>query len=215
MMYNIMMYNYIDKFKRFSMKTIGITGPSGSGKTLLSEYFSSLGYPIIDADALYHSMLTPPSDCLDAIRDAFGSSVFTATGELDRAALASLVFNNAEKLALLNRTVLDKVLCRIRKILKKFENDGLTLAFVDAPTLIESGFHKECDKVISVISSPDTRIKRIMERDDISQDKALERVRAQKNDEFYIDNSSLVLTNDGTPEDFLAKVQTLINTLGL
>ncbi len=215
MMYNTIMYNYIDNLKGLRMKTIGITGPSGSGKTLLSEYFSSLGYPVIDADALYHSMLTPPSDCLDAIRDAFGNSVFTASGELDRAALASLVFGDAEKLELLNRTVLDKVLCRIRETLAAFQKDGHTLAFVDAPTLIESGFHTECDKVISVISSPDIRIQRIMERDGISQDKALKRVRAQKNDAFYINHSSVVLNNDGTYEEFLKKVQTLLNTLGL
>ncbi len=194
------------------MKIIGITGPSGSGKTLLSEYFSSLGYPVIDADALYHSMLVPPSDCLDAIRRAFGNSIFCESGELDRVALAEIVFNNSEKLALLNRTVLELVLRRIRTALAQLAKDGHSVAVVDAPTLIESGFHKECDTVISVISSPALRVKRICERDGITQDKAWERVRAQKSDGFYEEHSSAVLTNDGTLEEFKEKAKELINS---
>ncbi len=215
MMYNIMMYNYIDKIKGAYMKIIGITGPSGSGKTLLSEYFSSLGYPVIDADELYHSMLLPPSECLNAIRAAFGDEVFFSSGELDRQALAALVFADAERLALLNRTVLDMVLCRIRELLTELEGDGHTAAAVDAPTLIESGFDKECDEVISVISLPDIRVKRICVRDGITEEKALERVRAQKSDEFYVSHSSAVLTNNGSEKEFKKKIIELVKALGL
>ncbi len=197
------------------MKIIGITGPSGSGKTLLGECFTSLGYKVIDADELYHSMLIPPSECLGAIRRAFGDGVFLASGELNRAALASLVFGDAEKLELLNRTVLDMVLCRIRELLTDFEKDGHALAVIDAPTLIESGFDKECDTVISVISSPERRVKRICERDGIPLDKAYERVKAQKEDSFYIENSDTVITNDGTEQEFKAKITELISTLEL
>ncbi len=195
------------------MKIIGITGPSGSGKTLLSEYFSSLGHPVIDADALYHSMLIPPSECLDAIRAAFGDSLFTDSGALDRASLASLVFTDSEKLALLNRTVLNLVLRRIRELLTDLEKGGHVLAVVDAPTLIESGFDKECDMVMSVISAPELRVKRICERDKISEEKAWERIRAQKSDEFYREHSSAVLTNNGTAEEFRERANKLICSL--
>ena len=73
------------------MKIIGVTGPTGSGKTVLTEYFASLGIPTINADELYHSLLIPPSPCLDAISSAFGKDMLSEDGSLDRKALSALV----------------------------------------------------------------------------------------------------------------------------
>ena len=88
------------------MKIIGVTGPSGSGKTVLTKYFDSIGIPTVDADRVYHSLLIPPSTCLNAIREKFGNAVFLSNGNLDRVALGAIVFNDPEKLKLLNSTVL-------------------------------------------------------------------------------------------------------------
>jgi len=197
------------------MRIIGVTGPSGSGKTLLGEYFSGLGIKVIDADALYHSMLVPPSECLDAIRERFGNGVFSSDGSLDRAALSAVVFNDADKLELLNRTVLGIVISEIRRLIAQLEASGETVVIVDAPTLIESGFDRECDDVISVLSSRETRILRISARDGITRERAEERVRAQKDDSFYIEASDYVLENDGTEEQFLCRIRELGDKLGL
>ena len=197
------------------MRIIGVTGPSGSGKTLLGEYFSGLGIKVIDADALYHSMLVPPSECLDAIRRQFGDGVFCPDGSLDRAALSAVVFSDADKLCLLNETVLGIVISEIRRLIAQLGAQGETAVIVDAPTLIESGFDRECDEVISVISSRQTRIDRISARDAITRERAEERVRAQKDDAFYADASDYVLTNDGTEEQFLCRVRELGDKLGL
>lgn len=197
------------------MKVIGVTGPSGSGKTLLTEYFEKHGIPIIDADALYHSMLIPPSPCLNAIHKNFGDSVILPDGTLDRAALGAFVFNDPEKLKLLNSTVLDMVLERIREIIGEFETQGASAVIVDAPTLIESGFHRECDTVISVIAPVEDRITRICERDGITKEKARERVFAQKNDEFYKTHSHHTVYNNGTVDDFLESICAIETLLGL
>ena len=189
------------------MKIIGVTGPTGSGKTLLTEYFASLDITTINADELYHSMLIPPSACLDAIREKFGDSVFSESGELSREKLGKIVFNDKEKLDLLNATVLGIVLDEIRRqiaILKRTGNDFL---IIDAPTLIESGFHRECDTVISVIAPKNERIRRISLRDRISVERATEHVRAQKEDSFYTENSHEVIYNDSTESDFILKIK--------
>ncbi len=197
------------------MRIIGITGPSGSGKTLLTEEISKLGIPTVNADELYHSMLIPPSECLDAIRLNFGDGVFNVGGELDRTALAKIVFSDAEKLSLLNSTVLDMVIGKIRKMIKAFENSGEDTVAVDAPTLIESGFNKECDTVISVLCPAEKRIARISERDGISREQAEARIKAQKDDGFYITKSDYTVRNDGTEEQYAEKIKELIKALEL
>ena len=196
------------------MKIIGVTGPSGSGKTAFTRYFYSIGIPTVDADKVYHSLLIPPSRCLDAIREKFGDGVFLPDGRLDRTALGAIVFNDDEKLNILNATVLGIVLDKIREFITDIEKDNFPAVIIDAPTLIESGFNKECDIVISVIAPKGDRIMRISERDGISEEKATERVNAQMNDEFYISNSDLVLLNDASEDDFLIKTKKFASDLG-
>ena len=179
------------------MKILGITGPTGAGKSLLCKHLTDLGVPCIDADEVYHSLLIPPSACLDEIRASFGSNVFDHQGTLDRDALGKIVFNDPEKLSTLNCAVLGHVLNEIRFIVSQYESKGFGMVAVDAPTLIESGFHKECSTVISVIASKEHRLDRITHRDHITNEKAALRVKAQKPDEFYISHSDLVITNDG------------------
>ena len=188
------------------MHVYGITGPSGSGKSILSKYMEKIGVAHIDADRVYHELLVPTSEVLDALRKAFGDKIFNSSGLLDRAVLSAIVFNDKEKLALLNKTVLDFVLKEIRRRITALEKSGVPYVAVDAPTLIESGFHKECDTVISVLSPKEDRIERIMERDGLSREKAIERTNAQKPDEFYEEHSDIILVNDGDIDAFFSLI---------
>ena len=197
------------------MRIIGITGPTGSGKTCLTERIRALGIPTVNADELYHSMLVPPSECLDAIRAQFGDGVFRADGSLDRETLSALVFSDGQKLELLNKTVLNIVIEKIRSIISELEARGECAIAIDAPTLIESGFHRECDTVISVISPSKARAERISARDGITPQRAAERIKAQRQDSFYTDNSDITVFNDGTAEEFEAKIDALIAELAL
>ena len=195
------------------MKIIGITGPSGSGKSLLCQSLEQKQVFCIDADKVYHSLLVPPSECLLAIRDAFGDGVIASDGSLDRAALGAVVFGDEKKLELLNETVLERVIGRIRDMIADLQNDGAKVVAVDAPTLVESGFDKECDIVISVIASADERRKRIIERDSISPERADARIKAQKSDEFYISHSDYVIENNGSAEQFKKAIEALLCAL--
>ena len=134
------------------MRIIGITGPSGSGKSHLCEYIARLGVPVIDADEVYHSLLVPPSRCLDELRRVLGDGVFAPDGSLDRPALSSIVFSDKAKLELLNSTVLGIVIDEIRGMIEELKKSGESCVALDAPTLIESGFHKECHTVTSVLA---------------------------------------------------------------
>ena len=195
------------------MKIIGITGPSGAGKSYLSEFLRKKNIPVLDADEIYHSLLVPPSDCLDAIREAFGDGVIREDGSLDRRALSTLVFGSEEKLELLNSTVLGFVLDRVREIFKDCERDGVSVAGVDAPTLIESGFYTECDTVISVLANRDTRVARIILRDGITEESARARVDAQRADSFYTERSDIVVENNDSEAVFDEKCEKIYSIL--
>ena len=195
------------------LRTVGITGPSGSGKSLLCEYIKNVGVPCIDADALYHSMLTPHAPVLQAISDAFGADVLNSDGTLNRPALGACVFGDNEKLERLNATVLPFVIEEIKKRIGELEAQGHSLVAVDAPTLIESGFYRECDMVVSVIAPSEIRIKRIAERDGISTEKAALRVSAQHSDDFYTDASDITLINDADQADFARRALELATEL--
>lgn len=197
------------------MKIIGITGPTGAGKSLLCKYLSAHSIPVIDADEVYHALLVPPSACLDALRKTFGDAILSEDGTLNRPALAEIVFNDEDKLTLLNETVLGFVLDKVRRMIRRLEKSGENVVAVDAPTLIESGFDRECTKVISVLSPSDMRTERIMLRDGISAERARSRVKAQKDDGFYKFNSDLILVNNSDLKDFEKKIESLCKELGL
>ena len=192
------------------MRIIGITGPSGAGKSVISALLDKYSIPTIDADAVYHSLLIPPSPCLDALKNAFGDRIFNSDGSLDRTALGAIVFSDEQKLSLLNSTVLSFVLDRIRLMISELSAQGHAAVAVDAPTLIESGFDRECDEVISVLASSNVRLERIMARDSISKEKAMLRINAQKDDSFYILHSDSVLYNDGCMEQIANELHKLL-----
>ena len=85
---------------------------------------------------------------------------------------------------------------------------------MDAPLLYESGFDRECDRVLAVLAAPDTRLCRIMARDDISLNAALARLRAQKPDDFYA-RADGILYNAGTPAELEAPLHGLLTDWGV
>lgn len=192
------------------MKILGLTGPSGSGKTLFSRFLGSRGYPCINADELYHSMLVPPSALLDSIRAEFGDSFFDENGELDRKALGRLVFSSKESLERLNATVLPAVIEKIRSIAKYYEQNGAKILIIDAPTLFEAGYDKSCDMTVSILAPASLRVERISERDEISTSDALLRTQAQKDDSFYYERSDRVIVNDADEEALKSQAEALI-----
>ena len=198
-----------------SIKIIGVTGPSGAGKSLFCSMLERYSLDTINADEEYHALLMPPSKCLDAIRKAFGDHVFRGDGSLDRPALSSVVFSSPEKLELLNKTVLGFVIDRMLDMIGELEKSGKKFVFVDAPTLIESGFNKKCHIVISILSEKDVRIARIAARDRISEEKAQERVAAQHSDDFYTSHSDFVLENNTDAESFIKEADKLLKDLGV
>ena len=190
------------------MKLIGLCGGSGSGKGRACSYFAELGIPSIDTDAVYHELTSRPSPCIDALAEAFGSSILKEDGSLNRIKLANLVFadGNDNKRKLLGKITHKFILERTDEIASSFFNNGACAVIVDAPLLFESGYNKKCDIVICVIADKDKRISRIVSRDGITKERAIARISKQADDDFLVRNSDFTIENNGDESELRARV---------
>ena len=198
---------------------IGLTGPSGAGKTTLCNIADGFGIKSIDTDAVYHSLLVPPSPCLDELVAEFGKEILLQNGQLDRASLASIVFDkNSEakpKLKRLGEITHKYVLREARRIIRSAMEYGEKAIIVDAPALYESGFDSECDFVICLLADPSLRLHRIAARDRISNERARQRINGQMDDDFYKSRADYILTNDGNAEGLRSALQSILSDRGL
>lgn len=201
------------------IKIIGLTGPSGAGKTRLCTIAEDYGIKSIDTDAVYHSLLVPPSPCLDELVREFGAEILLPDGTLSRPALSSIVFDEKDiekvKLARLGEITHKYVLDRAREIIKAADGRGERAIIVDAPALYESGFDRECDFVICLLADPSLRLERIIDRDSISKERADARINGQKSDEFYSSHADHTLTNNNSPEQLRIELERILSKRGL
>lgn len=178
------------------MKIIGITGGSGAGKTTITEIFKRFGAEVLDADVVARQVVEPKKPALLEIQKEWDSVV--ANGVLNRKALAKIVFNDEVELHKLNSITHKYIIDEINERIKKSKAE---IFVIDAIALFESGLFKMCDITVCVIADKETRIKRIMERDSLTRLEAEERINAQKDDSFYIENTDYTIYNNGAEND--------------
>lgn len=174
-------------------KIIGLTGPTGAGKSTISNVFAAYGAYIIDADRIARRVTKSGSPALLEIKNIFGDGVIMPDGELNRSALAKIVFNSEQELHKLNMITHKYIIDEINREAKNAEED---IVIIDAAALFESGADDFCDKIVCITASEDVRKKRIMMRDGISKQQAEERIHAQKNDDFYVSRSDYHIENN-------------------
>lgn len=197
------------------MLIIGLTGPSGAGKGAVSALLSEYGIPVIDADAVYHELLVPPSPCLDALCEKFGDEILLSDGTLNRRRLGEIVFSDPEALQALNAIAHGFVMTRIRRQLNELREGGVRAAVIDAPQLFEANADKDCNLIISVLADKRLRLERIMARDGIDAESALRRMDAQRSDEFFKTHSDYIIRNDGNLDLLKPQVERILKETGV
>lgn len=179
------------------MKIIGLTGGSGAGKGTVAMRMRSLGAGWVDADAIYRELCSTNHEMLDKLRAAFGD-VLDEKGALDRPKLAEIVFSDAEKLAQLNAITVPYIREVSRASIEAQADCPIVL--YDAPTLFEAGADAFCEQVVGVLADMETRVRRVMARDGISEQAARARILAQPSDAFYKEKCDFILQNSGDLE---------------
>ena len=188
---------------------LGITGGTGCGKTTLLSLVAEQGGLVIDCDKLYHELLRTDDALLRNIEARFPGVV--ENGELQRKKLGEVVFADRKALQDLNqithKAVYDAVLAQL--------SVQPTLAAIDAIGLFESGLDKLCDVTVAITAPLDTRIVRLMERDQISKEYAQARIAAQPSNKDFSALCTYTLENDKTPEAFRNKCLVFLRNLGI
>ncbi len=191
------------------MILLGITGQSGTGTTTVGKILASQGVLFINADEVYHRLLAEDEELNARLEEAFGPGVMD-NGRVNRKALAKVVFADPKKLERLNSISHGRVLKEIRSILAQHPGRD---AAVEAVALFESGFAKECTHTLAVTAPYEVRLKRIMERDGLTEEAAKARLAAQKDESFYISRTGYAIENGGDLAALTEKVLALWNKI--
>lgn len=190
-------------------KIIGLTGGIGSGKSTVAKYLISKEIPVYIADDEARKLMQSKA-VINAIVKVFGPEVLGNDGLLDRKALANIVFNDKEKLALLNGIVHPKV----KKHFEAWVEKNKTHPFVvkEVAILFETKGHLQCDKTILVTAPLDVRIERTMKRDDVTKEEVLIRIQNQLPDEEKVKLADYVIQNINL-EDTYNQIDELLKDL--
>ncbi|MBE7053294.1 MAG: dephospho-CoA kinase [Ruminococcaceae bacterium] len=178
---------------------IGIAGTSGSGKSSVCALFEKSNFLIIDFDKLTHTVYESNNECINEIDNNFFGVV--KNNVIDRKELAKIVFNDKEKLALLNSIVHKYLIESMNNIINANKEKDVIL---DAPLLFEANLDKICDYTICVTCDFEKKIERIIKRDNLTYDEAKMRLTNQKDDKYFIEKCDFtIINNDNLDENIV------------
>ncbi|MEU5701838.1 dephospho-CoA kinase [Streptomyces aurantiacus] len=187
------------------MLKVGLTGGIGAGKSEVSRLLVEHGAVLIDADRIAREVVAPGTPGLAAVVDAFGEDVLAADGTLDRPRLGSIVFADADRLAVLNSIVHPLVGARSRELEEAAPADSVVVH--DVPLLAENDLARLYDLVIVVDASPDTQLDRLVRLRGMTEEDARARMAAQATREKRREMADVVIDNDVPLETLRQRVR--------
>lgn len=186
---------------------VGITGNMGSGKSTVGAILRDLGYFVLDADAICHDLYEPNTFVYDFIVNLFGSEILNNDTTINRGKLASFMFNDLIKKEKLELFVHKAILEELKD---KSLDCKYAIVFWEVPLLFEAGFNAFVDCVIYVTSNKETRINRVKDRDALSENKILERLKFQKDWTDKLTENDYLIVNDGSLSDLEGKIKQIL-----
>lgn len=174
------------------MLQIGLTGGIGSGKSTVAKVFETLGIPVYYADEASKRLMNEDTELKNQVLYHFGADCYT-DDQLNRAYLASVVFNNRQKLELLNDLVHPVT---IRDAKEWMQKQTTPYAIKEAALIFESGSGAGLNYIIGVYAPQALRIKRTIDRDHVSREDVIKRMQNQLNEEMKMKLCDFVIYND-------------------
>lgn len=188
------------------MSLIALTGGIASGKSTIARRLASHGAVVIDADQTVRDLQRPGEPVFDEIVREFGDGVVAADGALDRAALGSIVFGDAERLAALNAIVHPAVRAETER---RFRDAGDRIVVYDVPLLAEARGAREWDLIVVAHAPAEMRAERMMTERGMSREDAAARIAHQASDEERLAMADVVIDTSGTIEHTLEQADAL------
>jgi dephospho-CoA kinase len=199
------------------MLRVGLTGGVACGKSTVARMFADLGANIVDADIIAHELYRPGQEVLQQLVEHFGPEILKPDGELDRARLASLVFDGG-RVEELNRIVHPAIIRQQDQWMRALgEKDRYAVGIVEAALIFEAGVKDHFDRIMVVTCKPAQKIARFARRTSMSGDAARadveRRNKAQMPDEEKARRADFVIDNSGSVEESRHQVQRIYSEL--
>ena len=195
------------------MLIAGLTGGLACGKSFVAAAFGELGCHVVEADALGHEVMRPEGEAHVQILAEFGPSILDEQGAIDRRKLARIVFADRAALERLNAIVHPAVRARARSLFREIgERDPHAIVIYAAAILIETGGHRECEKVILVSCTREQHVERALERQTSRAD-VLARLARQMPEEEKRKFADYVIDTSGTKENTLRQTKMVYEDL--
>ena len=157
---------------------LGITGGIATGKSSVVQHFIDLGFPVVDADIIARHLLDQNEQAYNEVVKVFGSEILQENGEINRQALGALVFNHPDKLKQLDELMAPFLQESILAAIKQ-ASQNQKLVIVDVPLMYEKGYDEWMDQVAVVYCTPEQQIKRLMQRNQLTEKEAKQRIDSQ------------------------------------
>ncbi|QNN40350.1 dephospho-CoA kinase [Pedobacter roseus] len=177
------------------MYKVGITGGIGSGKTTACKVFEVLGIPVFYADTVAKEIMTQDALLVESVKAAFGNESYFEDGKINNKHIAGIVFNNEQALAQLNALVHPAVF-RAFDAWEASIPSTVSYTLKEAAILFESGSYKLCDTTILVTAPYEIKLKRLMQRDGITEEQVKARMDKQLSDEEKAKMADHFIVND-------------------
>lgn len=214
------------------IKVVGLTGGIGTGKSTAAAFLKKKGFTHIDADQIGRDITADGSPMLPVLDELFGPSglygkvgvrILDEDGRLDRKALASIVFTDAEKKSKLDEVMFKAIIAEIDRQIETIrnmeENESDTSSaegavpigiLLDAPLLFEAGLESRCDIVMLLVADEDVRIKRVCLRDNATEEEVRNRINSQMSDADKRKKSDTIVENSSTKEDLEEQLENFL-----
>ena len=193
------------------MKVIGLTGGIGTGKSTVSAYLNEKNIPVVDADQISREITAPGSPVLDDIRALLGDGVFREDGTMNRQKVASVIFSDREILTAYEALTTAEAVRRCQAEVEAYRQQGnCGMVVLDAPLLFECGLQSETDENWVVDADMEVRIARVMQRDGISRQAIMDRIRRQMPSEEKRELADFVIDNSGSLTELHEQIDRLL-----
>jgi len=195
---------------------VGLTGGIVGGKSTVASMFRDLGAKSIDADRLGHSVILPYKPAWKKIVKLFGEDILRNDLTIDREKLGKIVFADQALLKKLNEITHPEIIKLIKKEINLARNkthNQEKILIIDAALIYESKIDRLIDKIIVVYIDEDEQIKRLIKRNNLSKDEALQRVKSQIPMKEKIKMADYVIDNNDTLDKTKKQVETIWQSL--
>lgn len=191
------------------MLKIGLTGGIGSGKTTIAGHIRALNYPVYVSDTEAARLIRENAEIRTTLIHYFGADIYLPDNTLNKKKTADIIFNDKEALKKINDTVHPVVLQDFNAWCDQQES---SIVFFESAILFESGLSEHFDCIICIYADTDIRIRRVMKRDGLSEEKVLERIRNQMDDKEKCERSDFVI-NTGIGLDTKQEIMRIIEKM--